>query len=91
MSVQGLCSEALFVFFCFARFFYVFGSGSFYRLLRLPKTHGPLKNKKTTTKHQRILRNVWTKDFVQRHCFFCFVLVLLEYFWFLAPEVFIGY
>jgi len=88
---QGLCSEALFFL-----FFFVFGSGSFYRLLRLPKTQNLEKNPKNKKhqKHQRILRNVWAKDFVQRHwffCFFCFFLVFLEFFWFLAPEAFIGY
>ena len=71
---QGLCSEALFFFFFFfgfPRVFLVFGSGSFYRLLRLPKTQKPRKKKKT--KKQRILRNVWAKDFVQRHhVFFLF-------------------
>ena len=72
------------VFFCFSRVFLFFGSGSFYLLLGPPKTQKPrgkpkklnLKNKKK----QRILRNVWAKDFVQRHCFFCCFLVFLEFF-----------
>ena len=72
---QGLCSEALvFLFFWFSSSFFGFGSGSFYRLLRLPKTQKPRKNH---TKKQRILRNVWAKDFVQRHCFFGFPPVFL--------------
>ena len=42
-----------------------FGSGSFYRLLRLPKTQKPgKKTKKKQKKKQRILRNVWGQDFV---------------------------
>ena len=63
-----------FVFFGFPRVFLVFGSGSFYRLLRLPKTQNLEKNQKKLKKikNQRILTNVWAKDFVQRHCFFCF-------------------
>ena len=77
---QGLCSEALFFlfflfFFGFPRVFLVLGSGGFYRLLRLPKTKKPrtkTKKKQKKQKNQRILRNVWAKDFVQRHWFFCF-------------------
>ena len=58
----------LYVVFGFPRVFLVFGSGSFYRLLGPPKP----KNLEENQKKQRILGNVWAKDFVQRHCFFCF-------------------
>ena len=52
-----------------------------------PKTSEKTKKILKTKKNQRILRNVWAKDFVQRHFFFVF----LEFIWFLAPEAFIGY
>ena len=75
------------VFLVFLEFFLVFGSGSFYRLLSLPKTQKPKNLEKNQTnqkkqknqKNQSILRNVWAKDFLQRHCFFCF---FCFFFWF---------
>ena len=58
----------VFLFFWFSSIFLVFGSGSFYRLLKLPKTQKPRKkNKNKQQKKQRIVRNVWAKDFLQRH------------------------
>ena len=61
--------------FLFSSAFLVFGSGSFYQLLALSKTKKhrgkPTKTKEPLkTKTKKILRNVWAKDFVQRHCFF---------------------
>ena len=137
-----------FCFFWFSSSFFGFG------LRRLLSAIETTKNQKTSNKNQknhknqRILRNVWAEDFVQRHCFFCFFwfsssffgfglrkllsaikttknsktskkpkklkktkkpkdseeclgqglcsealffLVFLEFFWFWAPEAFIGY
>ena len=95
---QGLSSETLvFLFFLFflvfLEFFLVFGSGSFYRLLRLPKSQKPRKKPRKTKKqkNQSILRNVWAKDFLQRHWFFCFFWFSSSFFWFLVPEAFTGY
>ena len=70
------------VFLVFLEFFLVFGSGSFYRLLRLPKTQKPknLEKKQKKQKKQSILRNVWAKDFLQRHWFFWFFCFFL-FFW----------
>ena len=74
-------------FFCFFWFSSSFFGFGLRKLLSATKT---TKNSKTSKKpkklkkpkkNQRILRNVWAKDFVQRHCF---CMVFLEFFWFLA-------
>jgi len=61
----------------FISFLVAIGSGSFYRLLRLPKSQKPKnleknQKKQKNQKNQSILRNVWAKDFLQRHWFFWF-------------------
>ena len=63
------------------------------RTAKYQKSSRKTKRNKTNKKKQRILRNVWAKDFVQRHCFFLcvFFKVFLGFFWFLAPGAFIGY
>ena len=43
---RGIGFFVFFGFFGFPRVFLVLGSGSFYRLLRLPKTQKPRKNQK---------------------------------------------
>ena len=51
----------------YSTFFLVFGFGSFHPLLGLQKTRNPSGKQK----NQRIQRNVWAQDFLQRLCF-CF-------------------
>ena len=71
---QELSLEELFFCLWFPPIIYfVFGSGSSFWLLGPPKAKKPRgkrqKNVKKHKKNQRISRNVWAKDFVQRHFF----------------------
>ena len=70
---QGLCSEALvFLFFWFSSSFFGFGLRRLLSAIETTKNQKTSNKNKKKQKNQRILRNVWAKDFVQRHWFFCF-------------------
>ena len=79
-------------FLVFLEFFFVFGSGSFYRLLRLPKTQKPRKKpkkpKKTKKpKHSEECLGQGLSSETLVFLFFLFFLVFLEFFWFLVRKL----
>ena len=94
---QELFLEVLFVWLLLLGV-HLFSCGHWFRKLlsaikttKNPKTSKKTKKNKKKQKNQSILRNVWAKDFLWRHWFFCFFWLSSIFFWFLVPEAFIGY
>ena len=91
---QELFLEVLFVWLLLLGV-HLFSCGHWFRKLlsaikttKIPKTS---KKNQKKQKNQSILRNVWAKDFLWRHCFFWFFWFSSSFFWFLVPEAFTGY